>query len=808
MSLTLGEARARATLISDLSYAVQLDLTEASTSPTFGMRTTVSFRSSWPETFLELAAACDLEVTVNGEALARPSYDGHRIHLTDLRESNVVVVEARLPYVTDGDGMHRFADPADGELYVSAYCGMDIAQRVFACFDQNDLKAPITLQVRAEPTWTVLANGATAQEHEGTWEFATTAPIPVAMFVVCAGPWHSVRWEHAGLGFGWHARRSLAAELERDAAELRSTTQNCFDHYGTLFDEPYPFDSYDQVFVPGQNWGALETPGCVTYRDEYLPRERITQLERTRRAVVIAHEMAHMWFGNLVTMRWWEDTWLQESFADYMGYRVAQDGAGFRGTLVWHESHRKPGAYEADERPSTHAVAPAADAVPNVDAAFTNFDAISYAKGNSVLRQLATWLGDEEFLAGLNQHLTRHRFGNATLDDFVEALDAASSRDVRGWVKEWLRTSGFDALIVKRDEDVPYLVREGHRHHRLRVTAYDEAMREHGSRMVDLAAAPVRFDDWAGLVVVPNSHGETFARVRLDAESTEAVDGGLCDLHDDLARAVLWAANFDRVRSEEITPDDYLDLVARHLPTEHDAAILDAVLHRTLNAVVPRQVEPERAAQALDVVAAACRAGLASTIEGQLVLAFTRGLAVTDRDAQRLRGWLSDGRTDHGVPLDPTTRWKVVRRLAQLDAITESDLAAEEADDPTAAGRLAAATARAARPTPAAKEAAWQAMVGDDQVSNRMFEALASGLWSVEHADLVAPYVARYFRAAPAIAERRGQAFSQVLGRAFPRVHLDQAQIALLGEALTGEVPTVLRRDWQDHYDDLVRVVE
>ena len=244
-----------------------------------------------------------------------------------------MVVTARLPYVTHGDGMHTFTDPADGETYVSAYCGMDIAHRVLACFDQNDLKASLTLTVTADPAWTVLGNGRATSLGAGRWTFSPMPTIPVALFVVCAGPWHSVTWEHDGLPCGWHARRSLAAELDRDAPELRTTTDGVLDHYAGIFTEPYPFDSCDQIFVPGLNWGAQENPGCVTYRDEMLPRERITDDLRTFRATVIAHEQAHMWFGNLVTMRWFEDTWLQESFADYFGYRVAEDGAGFADAL-------------------------------------------------------------------------------------------------------------------------------------------------------------------------------------------------------------------------------------------------------------------------------------------------------------------------------------------------------------------------------------------------------------------------------------------------------------------------------------------
>ena len=474
MSLTLAEARARSAQVSDVSYELDLDLRDHA-GETFGSTTTLRFTTTGPSTFVELTDARDLVVTVDGRRV-EAAYDGRRIALEGLPVGVPVEVrvEAQVPYVSDGDGMHRMTDPVDGETYVSAYLSLDIAQRVFACFDQPDIKATMAVAVAADPRWQVIGNGRATSGEDGRWVFATTPRLCPSLFVVCAGPWHSVTWEHAGLPFGWHARASLAAELDRDADELRRTTVDCFDHYATLFDEPYPFDSYDQLFGPGHNWGAMETPGCVTYRDELLPRGRVTDDQRSRRATVIAHEMAHMWFGNLVTMRWWEDTWLNESFADYMGYRVAAEGAGFGGTLVVHEAVRKPAAYVADERRSTHPVAPAPQDVPDVDAAFTNFDAISYAKGNSCLRQLVTWLGDEDFLAGVNAHLTRHRFGNATLDDLVEALDAASPRDVRGWAEVWLRRSGFDTVVVRRrDDGVPVLVREGVRPHRFSVSALD-----------------------------------------------------------------------------------------------------------------------------------------------------------------------------------------------------------------------------------------------------------------------------------------------------------------------------------------------
>ncbi len=792
-SLTLAEARTRAAQLSDVSYDVEIDLTDLQT---FGSRVTVRFACTGPETFLELHRGQDVTVTLNG-APVDAAYDGARIPLTGLAERNEVVVDARLPYVSDGDGMHTFTDPADGERYVSAYVGVDITQRVFACFDQVDLKAPITLRVVADPAWTVLSNSAVAMNQADMWEFAPTPPIPIDLFVLCAGPWHSRTFQHGGLPMGWHARRSLAAELDRDFDELRRITEQCFDHYAGIFDEPFPFDTYDQVLVPELNWGAMENPGCVTFRDEFIPRGRITEGERTSRAMVIAHEMSHMWFGDLVTQTWWEDIWLNESFAEYMGFQVSEDAAGFAGTWVGFQITHKPRALVADRRRSTHPVAPLPEDVPDVDTASTNFDAISYVKGASALRQLVTWMGDEDFLAGVNAHLTKHRFANATLADLVDALDAASPREVRAWAEVWLRQSGHDAIRVERDGDVPVLVRDGIRPHRFLVTAYDDALVELDRRVVDLDVEPVRLDGWAGRVVVPNAHGETFARVQLDELSWSAVEDGLGALEDDLARSVLWATAVDAVATRDLQVERYLALVDRHLPAERHVDLISTVVEATLGPVLSKRVPAHDAAAVHERVAVACRAGLDA---GGDPVTFSRALALASRDAEELRRWLADQRTDHDVALDPQLRWRVVRRLAGLGELDARAIEEERRRDGTSNGDLGAATALASRPTEEAKAEAWAVLVEGD-VSNRRFSAVAAGLWPAEQAELAAAYLPRYLEAGPRWAAR-GPAFSQVVGHAFPAFHLDDAQLDLLREALAGDVPTVLRRYWQDVLDD------
>ena len=791
MSLTLDEARARAAMLSEVSYDLALDVRSPDA---FRSRVVVRFRTGGGSTFLELHQAQALDVTLDGAAIA-PAYDGRRIPLDDLAPGpHEVAVDARLRYVTDGAGLHTFTDPWDGERYVGGYVGLDVTQRLFACFDQPDLKGPIALTVAADPAWTVLSNGVSTGTGGGRFEFAATVPISCDLFTVVAGPYQSVRWEHRGLPMGWHARRSLAAELGRDADELRRVTEVCFDHYAKTFAEPFPFDSYDQVFVPELNWGAMENPGCVTFNEYLLPRERITDDDRRSRAMVIAHEMSHMWFGDLVTPVWWEDAWLNESFADFMGFEVAETVAGYAGARVSFEAAYKPGAYRADRRRSTHPVAPAAADVPDVDTGSTIFDGISYGKGNAVLRQLVTWLGPVDFLAGVNAHLTRHRFANATLEDLLSALAAASPRDVRGWAEVWLRQSGHDTIRVSRPDGVPVLTRDGVRPHRFTVAAYSASLEPAGSRLVDLADEPLALPEWAGLVVVPNSYGETFARIELDPFSYDAVSQSLAAVPDPLVRAVLWATVLDQA-----PPAAHLDLLARQLPRESSPTLVAAALDRTLTGLVRRALSPGEVSAALAVIAAAC--ALDGEPDEQRAVALARGLVWSTSDAALLRCWLDAGATDQGLALDPELRWAVVRRLAELGGIEAPEIEAERLRDGTAGADLGAVTALAARPTAEAKSAAWAAMTEVPDVSAPRFRALAAGLWSLSHRELVAPYVAAYLAAAPALA-RRGSAFAAAVGKAFPAIPLTAAELELVRAALRADLPAALRRSWEDELDD------
>ena len=394
-ALTYAEAQERARLIAVQEYQVDLDVSGG--DEVFGSVSTVRFRCREPGagSFAELRPARLRRAVLNGRDLDTAALAGNRLPLTGLQADNELRVEADMAYSRTGEGMHRFTDAADGQTYLAASCGVDNAQRVFAVFDQPDLKAAISATVVAPAHWTVIGNGIArpAGRGPGRWELAATPPISSYLFTVVAGPYHSIRAGHRGIPFGLHCRRSLAAQLDRDADELLGITRACFDRYLEIFDEPYPFDSYDQAFVPELAAGAVENPGCVTFRDEFLFRSAITHAERQTRGMVIAHEMAHMWFGDLVTMRWWDDVWLSESFAEYMGFQVLAEATAFTGTWTDFALARKPRGYDADQRPSTHPVAPGLRDVPDADAALSNYDDISYAKGASALRQLVAWIG-------------------------------------------------------------------------------------------------------------------------------------------------------------------------------------------------------------------------------------------------------------------------------------------------------------------------------------------------------------------------------------------------------------------------------
>ncbi|WP_338777510.1 aminopeptidase N [Streptomyces sp. DG1A-41] len=820
--LTRDEAQTRAGLLDVHRYTIELDLTTG--NETFDSRTLIRFSARADgDTFVEVRPAELRSATLDGQPLDPEALDGNRLPLKNLTAGeHELRVHAHMRYSRTGEGMHRFTDPTDGETYVYTQLFMEDVQRVFAAFDQPDLKAVFELSVKAPQGWTVLANGITEHTGDGLWKAAATPLISTYLVAVAAGPWHSVRTEHRGLPFGLHCRRSLAPYLDTDADELLDITRACFDRYHEKFDEPYPFDSYDQAFVPEFNAGAMENPGLVTFRDEFVYRSAVTDTERQTRAMVIAHEMAHMWFGDLVTLKWWDDIWLNESFAEYMGYQTLTEATRFTDTWTDFGVNRKTWGYDADQRPTTHPVAP--EAVDDTASALLNFDGISYAKGASALRQLVAWLGDKDFLAGINTHFARHRFANATLADFIDSLAGATERDVHAWADAWLRTTGVDTLtprIAPGENGTCALTvdRTGSRPHRIAVGLYDRDLGDDGGHLVlrerlhlDLPRTGAQPIGKRPALLLLNDGDLSYAKVRFDPESFETIRKDLSGLPEPLTRAVVWNALRDAVRDGELAPAAYLETARTHLPLETDLAIVQGVLAFASTYITDRYITPEERPTALATLSELCRDLIRRTEDGDnpgLRLIAVRHRIDVTAHPDTIAAWLTDGTVPGGPELDPELRWRVLGRLAVLGATDEAAIAAELERDPSATGLEGAARCRAALPDPEAKARAWQEMFASDHLSNYLFTATAQGFWQPEQADLVRAYVPRYYTDAVDVADRRGPAIAEAAGRwAFPAHAVDPETLRLGEECLRDAAPIpALRRKLADQLDDLARAL-
>ncbi|MFF3206041.1 aminopeptidase N [Streptomyces sp. NPDC002962] len=818
--LTRDEAQSRAKLLDVHRYTIELDLTTG--DETFESSTVIRFAArANGDTFVEVRPATLHSVTLDGEPLDPDTLDGNRLPLENLTAGDHELrVRASMRYSRTGEGMHRFTDPTDGETYLYTQLFMEDVQRVFAAFDQPDLKSVFELTVTAPEAWTVLANSITEHLGEGRWRAAPTPLISTYLVAVAAGPWHSVTTEHHGLPFGLHCRRSLAPHLDADADELLEITRQCYDRYHEKFEEPYPFDSYDQAFVPEFNAGAMENPGLVTFRDEFVYRSAVTDTERQTRAMVIAHEMAHMWFGDLVTLQWWDDIWLNESFAEYMGYQTLTEATRFTDTWTDFGVVRKPWGYDADQRPSTHPVAP--ENVDDTASALLNFDGISYAKGASALRQLVTWLGEKDFLAGINTHFARHRFANATLADFIDSLAAHTDRDVHAWADAWLRTTGVDTLTPtlhgSNGDHTLTITHHGSRPHRVAAGLYDLDLTDAGSLTlrerleIDIPQnAPQPIGKRPALVLL-NDGDLTYTKVRFDPASFETVRTSLSGLPDPLTRAVVWSALRDAVRDGDLAPTAYLDAARAHLPKETDLALVQGVLAYASAQVADRYVTPEQRPAAVATLSALCRDLIRRTEDGDhpgLRLIAVRHFIDVAAHPDTIAAWLADGTVPGGPELDPDLRWRVLARLAVLGATDERAIAAELDRDPSATGQEGAARCRAALPDADAKRTAWAAMFDDDTLSNYLFTATAQGFWQPEQSDLVADYVPRYYQDAVAVAARRGPAIAEAAGRwAFPTRAVTPDTLRLGEACLTDADPIpALRRKLVDQLDDLARAL-
>jgi aminopeptidase N len=752
-SLLLDEARNRFDLLSVTAYDVTLDLRGEETFPS---RTVIDLVSQGGDTFLDLKAVSVESIRLDGHELPVAAWADGRYPLTLPAGEYRVEVEAVMSFRNDGEGLHRAVDPADGRAYVYQMSFMSAAPSVFACFDQADLKAPYTLHVTAPDDWVVVANAAGSEMEPGRWEFEPSQPLSTYFVTVVAGPYHRITAEHDGIPLGLLCRTSMASALDADAEELFTMTRQCFDEFHRLFGIRYAFGKYDQAFVPDFNALAMENPGCVTIREGMLFTTNVPRSTRVQRATLIAHEMAHQWFGNLVSPKWWDDLWLNEAFAEYMGNRAAAEVTEFSEAHVWASVTRKNWGMSADSRPSTHPVA--GTGALDADSALQDFDGISYSKGQAVLTQLANRLGDQVFFDGVRDHFELHRFGNATMRDLFEAWERAGAGQLDGLTAAWLRTAGLDTIDVVRPTSggvelvrTPPAAVSADREHALGVAAWDGSRWQLSEVLVADEHTPL--DVPADAPVVLDPADTAWASLTLDDLTAAALPTLMERTTDPLMRATVWNTVRNGIHRGRLDPARAVDILAAGIPLEDlDSAVgilgqwagddgegsRGSVHAKLLPVVADPDAARVRLHDAFSARATSAPAG------SDLQLAATQSRVMASSSPEELRSLLDGGLPD-GLELDSGLRWRIFKRLTSLGATDLDELDKALADDNDAKTQISHAWCRARLPDADAKAWAWRRFTGEATASNYEVEAVGTGMWQSGQEHLLAPYAERYF---------------------------------------------------------------
>jgi aminopeptidase N len=830
-NLTRDEAAERARLLRVASYQVELDL--AGGEVTFGSVTTVRFACgrAGGSTFIDLTAPEVSEIVLNGRTLPAGAFDGNRIALDDLAGSNELTIRAQCAYSRNGEGLHRFTDPTDKGVYLYSDLETFDAHRIYACFDQPDLKSSFEFSVRCPDTWRVISNNApdVAGQHDGPgverWHFPPTPVMSTYITHISAGPYHVVRSEHDGIPLGIFCRQSLASYLDPD--QIFEITRQGFDYYHEAFGVRYPFGKYDQLFVPEYKAGAMENAGAVTFLEDYIFRSRVTDARHEARAETILHEMAHMWFGDLVTMRWWDDLWLNESFATWASLVALAEATRWPSAWTTFAQAWKAWAYRQDQLPSTHPIA--ADIV-DIDAVEVNFDGITYAKGASVLRQLVAYVGRDNFLAGVRAYFGEHAWGNATLADLLDALRHASGRDLGAWSKAWLEAAGVNTLraefqtapdgtftefviLQEAPESHPVL-----RPHRIAIGLYDrgpEGLARWHRIELDVIGERTEVPGLAGQrrpdLVLINDDDLTFAKIRLDEHSMRTLISSIGEFSESLPAALCWAAAWDMCRDAELPARDYLALVLSGLGSITEISMLQTLL-RQATSVVRRFADPGWRDTGLTILAGALRSRLqdaepGSDVQLSYAQAFT-SVASSAADLGLLSGLLEGSASIDGLAVDTDLRWQVLHRLVSRGVAGQDAIDAEHDRDRTDAGERHALACQAAIPDPEAKEAAWNQIVSGE-LPNASFRAALGGFYSADQDELIARFAPRFFDVVAGIwrdwTSDMAQYFAEV---GYPSTVVSQAALDAAADYLdrTGP-PAPLRRLLSEGRDDVARAL-
>ena len=831
-NLTREQAEQRAALLEVQSYVIDLDLTDGSGGAgdkIFRSVATIRFtsREVGATTWIDLVAERAERAVLNGVELDLLHYrEDKGIELPNLAEDNELVVDAYCRYRNTGEGLHRFEDPVDGSVYLYSQFETADAKQMFACFDQPDLKATYQLTVLAPADWTVISNAAaelieddpsTARRHV----FTTTEVLSTYLVALVAGPYAEWRDEYTETGddpvtipLGLYCRASLAGHM--DADRLFRETKQGFGYFHRAFGVRYPFGKYDQVFVPEFNAGAMENAGCVTFLEDYVFRSRVTRYMYERRCETVLHEMAHMWFGDLVTMRWWDDLWLNESFATFASVLAQAESTEYTHAWTTFANIEKSWAYRQDQLPSTHPVA--AD-IPDVEAVEVNFDGITYAKGAAVLKQLAAYVGIDNFMAGLRVYFAKHAWGNATLADLLTALEEASGRDLSQWGAQWLQTTGLNVIRPRFAVDADgrfteFALLQGParpgagelRTHRLAIGSYD--FDEHGKLVrndrveLDVTGERTEVPELIGVkrgkLLLVNDDDLTYCTMRLDNDSLATLLEHIENVAEPLPRTLCWSAAWEMTREAELKARDFVHLVLRGVGSETEVGVVQRLLlqaQTALGSYADGAWAPAGWRKFSHQVLTLARAAAPGSDHQLAYVNALCACVLDDEILDVLRGWLDGTNPLPGLAVDADQRWRLLRALTAHGRTGEAEIDAERERDATAAGRRYSEWSKALRPTEAAKAEAWRRAVFDDDLPNAVSDAIISGFSHPAQKKLLVGYVARYFADVAGVWERRSSERAQptVLGL-FPAWAVAQETVTAANDWLAEDRPPALRR--------------
>ena len=836
LNLSRTEAKDRAEHLYVNSYAVTLDVTKG--EETFYSKSEVSFTCNKPgyATFIDAVGRSVISATLNGAAVDVSGFDGESIFITNLAADNVLVIELEAEYSKSGEGLQRSVDPADGEVYLYSQGETAHIRNMFACFDQPSLKATFTLTVTTPGHWAAVSNNPVESKvvkgELVEWKFKTTPRIPTYLDALIAGPYASVHDVYKGekeIPLGIYCRKSMMQYL--DPEDIFLITKQGFEYFEKVFGLAYPFEKYDQIAVVDFNFGAMENAGAITFREEVLVfRSHMPDKAYLSRANTILHEMAHMWFGDMVTMFWWDDLWLNESFAEWASYLALSESTRFNGAWTEFNSARKNWAYRQDQLSSTHPII--ADMV-DMEAVNANFDGITYSKGASVLHQLVAHVGRPQFIAGLQKYFAKHAWGNTTLNDLLVELESASGRKLDAWVNTWLQTAGVNTLrpqleidgdvykSVVISQEVP-LVPAGSkelRPHRLAVGLYDisgDSLNRRKSVELDVVGASTVVTELSGEKVADllliNDRDLSYAKLRFDDRSIATLKKYLGRLNDPLARALSWAAIWDMHRDAQISSADFIEIALSGLAGENDDAIVNIVIGQLGTSVEGYASDANRDKYREKLAAGFWKLMQASAPASDLQLLYSRAFAAnahTPEQIKNVRGLLNG--EVKGLKVDTDRRWDFLIALTERGAATQAELDAELASDNTTSGNLAYQSAKAATPNAEAKAYAFNTVMHQDaQTSVR--SALVAGFQRPIQRHLLEPFVDLYFESLLSEWESKSyEGAAKFVTGMYPSWIISQATLDKTNAWLNGvgkDAPAVLRKLVKESQDGVIRALK